>query len=308
MHELDLCICAIHSNFKRYAQWQDAHKASEGTLRTIASSPTILVEIINRNAGSKSLFESPLPGPDAPMPVYSSEQFTLQVNFFSPRPDLRTDTPFTTIHHHNNLALTTICISGAYHSFTFDSEVYDCCGNIQLRVAHDYVHRVGNCATIPPYCPHVVFAPSALTATLALWNRCANSAPSESLLKTQSGAIGSKLPFYLSEKWKLVDDHMFWLDTDILRFSPQQPIPLQSHHQVQNWFHKFQILEFRNTNLLRKTLSHCDETVRSSGLNLCDALEHGHPIPPSFAGFEIPLESSHPPLSSLLSCRAVSLD
>jgi hypothetical protein len=106
------------------------------------------------------------------LPLFESGDISVALNLFAPFRDGAVDTAADNIHHHGWRVLTTGVICGQYHFVEFrrrshESRIGD---TVNLQIDKVSNHVRGSPRTIPSHTPHVVFRPTTLCCTLAVWS------------------------------------------------------------------------------------------------------------------------------------------
>lgn len=106
------------------------------------------------------------------LPLYESGDIAIGLNLFAPLRDGATDITCDNIHHHGWRVLTSAVVCGEYHFIEFQrfSHQKRNGSTVLLQVERVSNHVEGTPRTIDSHTPHVVFRPSSLCCTLAIWS------------------------------------------------------------------------------------------------------------------------------------------
>lgn len=106
------------------------------------------------------------------LPIAESGDISLAINLFAPIRDWVPETAADYIHHHGWRLLTTGVIAGGYDTIVFErgSHRDRTDGAANLRIQCMRWHTSDRVMFVDSQTPHVVFHPSSLSATLALWS------------------------------------------------------------------------------------------------------------------------------------------
>lgn len=150
-----------------------AHELSLPVLKQLAGDKNYLFRIIRENL-SDPAFLNARRDYSKLLKFYVSceKEFTLVINIFPPNPFNNSKLSVKSIHHHQNLLLTTITFLGAgYDSILFKKNFsIDKDKHVSLKVDRYFTQGPGESTFIDSRVPHVVFFPDEVTATYSLWS------------------------------------------------------------------------------------------------------------------------------------------
>lgn len=151
--------------------FRDSHIAARSILGDMAASDETLFSIISQNINDPEFMQSKRINPVLALPIFETSAYTLVANCWIPRPDGDTSISHQSIHHHGNLLLTSVAAFGpGYESFLF-KKGYSVGETVDLCLEEAFQHTRGNIEFVDTQTPHLVFYPSALSITYALWSK-----------------------------------------------------------------------------------------------------------------------------------------
>jgi hypothetical protein len=162
-------IIKAFTHTDRYA----AHKEASKHLIELAKDSQFLFSIVKQNLSNPEYLKRVRHYPTLSMDIFQNENFQLVANIWLPLPDKNTDLSFQSIHHHGNLLLSTVSAFGpGYDSIVFKPNFsIDPITEVTTmeieKIYHNDLHRL---EFVDHYTPHVVFYPTALSVTYALWS------------------------------------------------------------------------------------------------------------------------------------------
>lgn len=144
-----------------------AHREAVPVLQELGSEYGLLPALVRGYVLSGNFAEETRINPVVAIPMLESTHFHLVANIWIPRADGRTDISHQSIHHHGNLLLTSLAAFGpGYESFVFRREP-----DGTMKLTQEYVNTQGKTEFIDAGVPHLVFYPSAVSVTYALWSK-----------------------------------------------------------------------------------------------------------------------------------------
>nr|WP_315598513.1 hypothetical protein [uncultured Cupriavidus sp.] len=298
MTELDAILSNIAVIFSRYRGGIEAHKLCVTHLQSIASNKKLWFQVIERNMMRPGFLAIKSSSVDVHLPILLGYGFSVTMNFFSPTSLVGgDDIAYTTIHHHDDTLLTSVAALGTYPSLIFNRVSAD---ESRLKLKMEYLHRAGNTLFIPEYTPHVVFYPSELTITIAIWSGPTNKSifePMPDQLRRVQGLWGHAGK---TDDLRVVDDNMYFFSNHQLEFSRFSAIPRSGPAFVQNFFWKLQQIGFDDVRFLMNYLQGLDETERKVVAPFMRKLIQQTPILLSEVGYSRRSESMHPTRAQIM--------
>ncbi|MGE3260744.1 MAG: FkbM family methyltransferase [Bacteriovoracia bacterium] len=146
--------------------YRRAHVLARPVLAQLGADASVLRGLLKKFVLSAEFRRGERINPVVAIPMIEDPAFTLVANIWIPRPDGRTDISHQSIHHHGNLLLTSLAAYGpGYESILFDREERG------LKISQIYTNELGKIEFVDSQVPHLVFYPSALSVTYALWSK-----------------------------------------------------------------------------------------------------------------------------------------
>lgn len=165
-------IEVLKNHFKSESDYYVAHKNVAPILKEMAMDKSILHEVIYNNMMNEDYVKKLRHYPTIAFDIYSDPNFTLVANCFLPLPTRSVDKTFQSIHHHGNLLLTTQSAFGSGYESIVYKKGFTINENQQtnLEIEKKYQFHLYDTEFIDVFQPHVVFFPSELSITYALWS------------------------------------------------------------------------------------------------------------------------------------------
>lgn len=255
MEALDYHLLCISSKFQKSGSQASKHRECVPHLQAIATDRSLWGSAIKRNMLRPGFASISSPTIDVHFPILITDSFTVALNFFSPSPSLGTGIASTVIHHHEYRTLTSVVIQGGYSSMTFSNEyqISPIDSTVSLKLESEFKHELNSVLFIPPFTPHVVFFPDALTMTVALWSfNLTERQEYENQIKSFQ-CQRSKVFFEScvpNTAYRIVKDNMFYIKNDKIHYSEFSIVPLNGPSFIQNFFWKLQQLELTDLSFL----------------------------------------------------------
>lgn len=164
--ELDRCFAL--------GDFRAAHLAARPVLSRLAATDAALHEIFTSCLLSPGFLDSRRINPVVALPIFETATYTLVANVWIPRPDRRTDISHQSIHHHGNLLLTSVSAFGPGYESVIYGQI-KCGAHPFPPLEQIFQHERGNLEFVDVRTPHLVFYPSRLSVTYALWSRESSS-------------------------------------------------------------------------------------------------------------------------------------
>jgi hypothetical protein len=150
-----------------------AHELSRPVLKAMASDRAFFETVIKQNLSDPDFLNSLRDYEKLlKFKVSINPDFSLVMNIFPPC-GKQEKISVKSIHHHQNLILTTVNTFGpGYESVLFKKDIHINRTNLKatLELDEQFFHEPEKVRTIDCFVPHVVFFPDTVTATYALWS------------------------------------------------------------------------------------------------------------------------------------------
>jgi hypothetical protein len=174
MSKLSEYLSEIETIFDRGNNMFENHEAIKPILQKMAADINVLYEIIVKNLSNPIFLDRLRHYSTLALDIFENPNYTFVVNIFPCLPNKSTDTSFQSVHHHGNLLLSTVAAFGpGYSAITFKPDyIIDAVSKeTKMCIDKQYVNSLGNYDFVPNNTPHVVFYPSDVSATYALWSK-----------------------------------------------------------------------------------------------------------------------------------------
>ena len=255
-------ISEIIKNFQDNDDLYTAHNLSKEVMKKIIDDQDCLHKIIEHNLLQPAFFNKKRHYPTMSLNVYKNELIDIVINIYPELPSGSTkDVSFQSIHHHGNLMLSTIALSGpGYSSIVFEKKFFvsDKDKSYKMEAQENYQNVLGKYTFCDTYQPHVVFYPKRISSTFALWSKNKKSrfgtikAFIPNKLKKNLSVFLSK--FGLKEKMQIniPENFDFYVENNLI-FSMKDRIhyPIGSNDNfIQNIFYYFESVNYNNFEFL----------------------------------------------------------
>ena len=257
----------------------------------MAQDREILFEAFDLAMHSSDFFRQERNGPVLAARLFENKHFSLLMHCFLPLPNRTDNVSHNWIHHHDNNVLTSANAFGGegYRSILFDrSYDYDK-GTRQARLYFDreFQHQLHNVETLDAYVPHVIFIPSELTITFAVWstmgspqNPAHHRSRAGRLFKRTVERVGRSLRIHsLIRRAVQTQNRQFAPDGDHFVCVGNRPYAASSNHNfVHNFFYALQQTGYHKTNSLDQLSANASRRGRSDTVDLIKRLLANEPI------------------------------
>ncbi|MBL4655745.1 MAG: hypothetical protein JKY33_07975 [Bacteroidia bacterium] len=162
----------IKSNFACSDRYE-AHRKTASVVVEMAKDKSIWFEIVKKNLSQTSYLQKQRHHPIIAFEIEENADFSFIAHCYLPLPNREANISHQSIHHHGNLILTTVSSYGSgYESIIFknDFKIDKNTGRTEMHIDKVYSNKSYNLEFIDTYTPHIVFFPSALSITYALWS------------------------------------------------------------------------------------------------------------------------------------------
>lgn len=167
------------------------HRQAAPLLQEMAADIHVLHNIIRYNLLQPDFLKTRQTYTTLALNVLETPDVSLVVNIFPSLPNRDTETSFQSVHHHGYMLLTSAAAFGpGYRAITFNQgfEIDMKTGITRMSKAKVYKNTDSKIDFIDANTPHIVFYPSGISATYALWSK---------KTKKDTGNRLKKLPFIL---------------------------------------------------------------------------------------------------------------
>lgn len=181
-------VDAIVKIFSEGNDMYENHHKTTPLLEEMAEDKNILYDIIRYNLDQPAFLKRVRHYSTLSMDIIETPDFNFVVNIFPSLPDKNQDISFQSVHHHGNMLLSTIGAFGpGYKAITFkkDFQIEKNTGLTIMSKEKVYQNTLHNFDFIDANTPHIVFYPSSISATYALWSN---------KTKTNTGSRLKKIP------------------------------------------------------------------------------------------------------------------
>lgn len=280
MH-LDAIFCQCGSN-------QEKHLKAIPILQTLARDKEFIRNRISNRMMDPNFLSTESCTVDVEIPVTSSDTHSLYLNFFSPSQIYGNEVSFTSVHHHDDMRLTSVGVAGGYEFACFEPALSST-SPVKLKLRGFGRHKEGDVISVEPFQPHVVFYPSDVTCTLALWSKESGE------FDFSFGREGALSDFDLRQTWEnvsdtnqlsIVKDNCFFFFERDLVYSERMALPPCGNKFVENYLFRAQRLDLIDKNYITRwcqprlnqmsdASKKCVEKfLRGDDLEICEASYH----------------------------------
>lgn len=158
-----------------------SHERAAPILSEMAADPGVLHEIVTQSWLAPDFSARKRINPVLALDICHDQNYSLIAHLWIPLDDSRVDLTHQSVHHHGKLLLTSMSAWGqGYESVLFKTgfRVNPSTGATQMEIDKIYKNPRGHLEFVGPDTPHVVFFPSKLTVTYALWSKTHRQATS----------------------------------------------------------------------------------------------------------------------------------
>ncbi len=278
----------IFKNQSRHA----SHKIAAPLVLEMCKNKAILYEIIRNNLVDDKLFTNQQHGPVIGFDIVIQRDYTFSAHAFFPVPNRADNISHNWIHHHDHSLLTTGNAFGekGYKSMLFNMDYHldpTTKKVTNLKVTKEFSHPLHNIEFIDAFEPHVVYLPSALTITYALWSfdylPKLDLLRSNPLIKLFKSPLKKIINIFKIEKALAVetetDDRQFATENgEFVCVGNLQYIPTSNATYLQNLFYLLQQVKFDDAIFLSELKKRAAAKGRNDVVELIDKLMNGIPI------------------------------
>jgi hypothetical protein len=184
MERLNHYVSAIAKVFKEEKDRYEAHRKAAPILKEMGAEKEVLFDVFRKNLLDEKFISRPRHYPTLGFEIFQDENVGISGNCFMPLPDRSTDLSFQSIHHHGKLLLTTVSVFGpGYESIVFKKGFAIKKGNqtANMQIDKQYQFGPGNIEFVDSEQPHVVFFPTDVSFTFAMWAYVKQNAATQTL-------------------------------------------------------------------------------------------------------------------------------
>lgn len=246
------------------------HSKAAPLLQQMAADIHVLHDIIRYSLSQPNFLKTRQTYTTLALSVFETPDVSLVVNIFPSLPNRDTETSFQSVHHHGYMLLTTAAAFGpGYKAITFNKgyEIDHKTGATKMTKAKVYKNTDSKIDFIDANTPHIVFYPSGISATYALWSK---------KTKKDAGNMLKRIPFVLKFRKQLrktvealhlekaigiakVEYYDFYPDNGKLMAMKERihydPSAGTNEHFLSNMFHFIQQTGFNDASFLQDLLS-----------------------------------------------------
>lgn len=173
MKHLDEYTSELKKIFSENEDRYKAHQLSREILLELAKDKGYFTQIIEKNLSNPEFGNQKRITPVVALDIEVNDMFSLIAHCWLPQPDLDTEMSNQSVHHHGDLLLTSVASMGpGYESilfkkgFSFNKDTLEA----KMEIDKIYKNPYMNIEFIDRDTPHIVFYPSELSVTYALWS------------------------------------------------------------------------------------------------------------------------------------------
>ena len=297
MMENNKYVKEIVNIFDQENNLKQAHQKSKIVLEKMVQDSSFLFEVIKNNLGDPNYLKKSLHYPTLSLSILKNEIVDILINIFPNLPNQDTNTSHHSIHHHGNLMLSTIGISGpGYYTMIFnDNYKITSSGKVDnFKLISEFQNPVGTYTFCNAYVPHIVFYPADMSSTLLIWSKNKKSGVDKAkkipvpkgLKKTVANSLnylglGKVLNLNDSENFDFYPhENEIFVIKDRIRY----PNPDSNSNFIQNIMYYLQSIQFNDKSFLeglmqKETTSELEKkwlTKYLSGENIEAVFEEQH--------------------------------
>lgn len=167
-------IKEIIAIFKRNEDLYNAHKETSHIFKKMVSDDDFLRSVVNYNLNDSTFLNRTQDYPTLSLPIYKDDLIEVLINVFPNLPSRSQNVSFQSIHHHGNLMLSTIGISGpGYETLLFNKDfIIEETGVVNnLKITSEFKNEIGKYTFCDAFTPHIVFYPKSISSTLVVWSK-----------------------------------------------------------------------------------------------------------------------------------------
>lgn len=149
-----------------------AHRDTAPVLLEMAKDRKFLFEVIKKNLRDSKFISRNRHHPTIDFPIMEDENFSMTTNCFPSLPNKATNISHQCVHHHGKLLLSTVSVFGpGYDSIIFKKrfEINKQTKEAKLEIDNIFHHGQYHLEFIDSFTPHIVFFPSSVSITYAIW-------------------------------------------------------------------------------------------------------------------------------------------
>ncbi len=258
-------IKKIVAIFNAQEDMRSAHRLIEPILQEMTANQEFINQAIEFNLSDPLFLERKRHYPTLALSIFKNDLIDIIINIFPNLPDKNTNISFQSIHHHGNLMLSTIGLSGVgYTSFIFNNSysIEESTKKTNLKIDKQYQNKIGQYTFCDGFTPHIVFYPESFSSTLVVWSRSDKKninklkslfpKPLKKSISKMATAIGLKKTLAINA----AQYHDFYPENNqIIALKDRIDYPEGSNTNfIQNIFHYFQSVGYYNEEYLNKLL------------------------------------------------------
>lgn len=261
-------LIKVFSENSRY----EAHKRVAPILLEMAKDEHYLKAIIKQNIAQDDFFNQNRINPVIAFKIFENKDFSFVAHAFMPLPDKDTTITHQSIHHHGNLLLSTVnCFGKGYESILFKKGYQFTDVEAKLEVQKKYTNTLYNYEFIDSHTPHVVYYPSEVTITYALWSSEKENATDGikrlGLLKKYKKPVKKVIQVLGFEKLfnlNIVEYMDFYVKEDkVVPMKERIKYPEASNlNFIENLFYLLQQVNFENEDFLSEIFSNLSDSEK----------------------------------------------
>ncbi len=284
----DAGLMYLDAIFRQGCSNQEKHLKATPIVQSLARDEEFIRQLIRSRMMDPDFFLTLSCAVDVEIPVSSSGGYSLYLNFFSPSKIYGREIAFTSVHHHDDVRLTSVGVKGGYEFACFEP-AYASTSPVKLKLREFGRHKEGGVISIEPFQPHVVFYPPDVTCTLALWSK------ENRKIDFDFGRGDALSDFDLRQTWesvadttklKIVKDNCFLFFERDLVYSEKMALPPCGNKFLENYLFRAQRLGFIDREFVAKWWKLCSNQIneqvkvcikallRGENLNICEEGYH----------------------------------
>lgn len=238
-----------------------AHKRAEEIMKKIAEDKSSINEIIEYNLSKPNFWLKKRHYPTLSLDVFKNDFLEIVINIYPNLPNEDVNTSFQSIHHHGNLMLSTIGISGpGYSSISFKKNfsINKDNNSCFMEIESNYQNELKKYSFCDAYQPHIVFYPKEVSATFAIWSKVKRN-KTDKIKKIFSKKLKKKLSFLVQlfglsklANMNTPNNYDFYIESNsIFAMKDRIHYPIGSNDNfLQNIFYYFQSVNYENYQFL----------------------------------------------------------